>query len=375
MRTRTKGIRVVGDDRIIEKQYKGERIFQRLGKVSQGEAEAWLRARQATIDGQRRQELRRGSERLFADGAGKYLIECAARQVRTLDTISNHIALLLPFIGKLSMADVCNEALEAFKDERILEDKVKNATVNRSLEVVRTVMNRAARVWRDNGKPWLASAPLIEMLNEEQQRRPPYPITWAEQAILMPALPAHLQRPVLFALNSGARDNNVCGLRWDWEKRVPEIERSVFVIPAAEFKGQRDHVLILNDVAWSIVETCRGKHDDYVFVYRREREVHLDREPVMQYRRIDTLNNTGWQRARDSVGLTQVRIHDLRHTYGQRLRDAGVSDEDRALLLGHAIEGMPQHYASATVARLVELANKAQFTVDRTTLLRVVNGR
>jgi hypothetical protein len=130
MRTRTKGIRVVGDDRIIEKQYKGERIFQRLGKVSQGEAEAWLRARQATIDGQRRQELRRGSERLFADGAGKYLIECAARQVRTLDTISNHIALLLPFIGKLSMADVCNEALEAFKDERILEDKVKNATVN-----------------------------------------------------------------------------------------------------------------------------------------------------------------------------------------------------------------------------------------------------
>ena len=67
-------------------------------------------------------------------------------------------------------------------------------------------------------------------------------------------------------------------------------------------------------------------------------------------------------------------MHDLRHTYGQRLRDAGVSEEDRALLLGHAIEGMPQHYVTATVSRLVDVANKVQLTVDRTTLLRVVNG-
>ena len=67
-------------------------------------------------------------------------------------------------------------------------------------------------------------------------------------------------------------------------------------------------------------------------------------------------------------------MHDLRHTFGQRLRDAGVAEEDRALLLGHAIAGMPQHYATATIARLVAAANKANETRDRTTLLRVVNG-
>lgn len=69
-----------------------------------------------------------------------------------------------------------------------------------------------------------------------------------------------------------------------------------------------------------------------------------------------------------------MRVHDLRHTFGQRLRDAGVVEEDRALLLGHAIQGMPQHYATATIARLVEAANKVQETRDRTTLLRVANG-
>ena len=51
-----------------------------------------------------------------------------------------------------------------------------------------------------------------------------------------------------------------------------------------------------------------------------------------------------------------------------------MSEEDRALLLGHAVTDMPQHYASATVARLVEVANQVARTVDRTTLLRVVNG-
>jgi integrase len=373
MRTRTRGIRLEGVERIVDKQYRGERIFSRLGQVSQDEAEAWLRSRQAGIDVEQEQLSRRGSERLFADGAAKYLIECQQRQVRTLEWVAYHVKLLLPYVGAMPIGDVCNESFEAFKEDR-LEEGVKNATVNRSLVVARAVLNRAARVWRDDGKPWLASSPLIEVMDEAEQRRQPYPVSWAEQGMLIPALPNHLQRPVLFAINTGARDSNVCGLRWEWEVPVPELKRSVFLIPAAEFKGKRDHVLILNDAAWKIVEACRGQHPEFVFVYRRERVKNFDQVPAMEYHRIGGMNNTGWQRARELVGLTKVRVHDLRHTFGQRLRDAGVSEEDRALLLGHAIEGMPQHYASATVARLVEAANKVQHTVDRTTLLRVVNG-
>ena len=94
----------------------------------------------------------------------------------------------------------------------------------------------------------------------------------------------------------------------------------------------------------------------------------------MNYSRVHTMNNTAFQNARRAAKLERVRVHDLRHTFGQRLRDAGVSEEDRALLLGHAITGMPQHYATATIARLVEAANKVKQTLDRTTLLRVVNG-
>ena len=40
----------------------------------------------------------------------------------------------------------------------------------------------------------------------------------------------------------------------------PEVGHSVFVIPPEAFKARRPHIVILNDVAWSIIESPRGKH-------------------------------------------------------------------------------------------------------------------
>lgn len=110
----------------------------------------------------------------MADAARKYLIECRTREVRTLDLVSFHVQLLLPYIGTLPLREVCNESLEQFKLER-QDDGKKNSTINRSLEVVRSTLIRAARVWREDGEPWLTVPPLIEMLDERAQKREPYP--------------------------------------------------------------------------------------------------------------------------------------------------------------------------------------------------------
>lgn len=133
-------------------------------------------------------------------------------------------------------------------------------------------------------------------------------------------------------------------------------------------------MLVLNDVAWKIIEGCRCGHGEFVFVWRRERVKNFDLESVMPYGPINTMNNTAFQNARREASLAKIRVDDLRRTFGQRLRDDGVAEEDRALLLGHALSGMPQHCATATIARLVEADNKVRGACDRTTLLRVVNG-
>jgi site-specific recombinase XerD len=48
----------------------------------------------------------------------------------------------------------------------------------------------------------------------------------------------------------------------------------------------------------------------------------------------------------------------LRHPFATRLRAAGVAEEDRCALLGHAVRTIPQLYATADVGRLVGLANR-----------------
>jgi integrase len=43
----------------------------------------------------------------------------------------------------------------------------------------------------------------------------------------------------------------------------------------------------------------------------------------------------------------RVRVHDLKHTFGRRLRAAGVSFEDRQDLLGHKSGRITTHYSQA----------------------------
>ncbi len=157
----------------------------------------------------------------------------------------------------------------------------------------------------------------------------------------------------LFTLNTGVRDDVVCSLRWEWEIQVPEIGVSVFEVPKRHVKGRkRSRILVCNSVAQSVVESVRGQHEDFVFVYRRERVKNVDLAPQMPYRAIETMNNTAWQRARREAGLGDLHVHDLRHTVGMRLREAGVPEGTIADILWHSTPSMTHHYS---VAQIVEL--------------------
>lgn len=376
--TRTKGISLGNDgSRTVNKVWRGERIFARLGQVSQEEAERWLATEISRLEAERKGECRRGDRPLFADCARRYLIESKSK--RSVEVIAWHIQLLLPYIGRLPIDMVHDGSLELFIEDRLSGGMIVDdgaplkpstpTTVNRSLEVVRTILNRAARSWRtDAGRPWLdMAAPLITMMTEDGRK--PYPIDWDEQDRLFKLLPAHLERMAMFDVNTGLRDENVVGLRWAWERWVPEVKRSVFIIPPSEFKTGVSHVVILNDVAWRIIEEQRrrrsdkadtGSTEDYVFTWKGHR--------------VGTMNNTAWQNARAKAGLSQVRIHDLRHTFATRLRLSGVRPEDRNALMGHGATSMAELYAAPEIGRLIKLANRSMNRQGTRTLLRVVNG-
>ena len=51
-------------------------------------------------------------------------------------------------------------------------------------------------------------------------------------------------------------------------------------------------------------------------------------------------------------------MHDLKHTFGRRLRAAGVSFEDRQDLLGHRSGRITTHYSGAELSKLIDAANQ-----------------
>jgi len=104
---------------------------------------------------------------------------------------------------------------------------------------------------------------------------------------------------------------------------------------------------------------------------------HLREDPVFpngRGRPVKHMCREAWRTARKKAGLPQVRVHDLKHTFGRRLRAAGVSFEDRQDLLGHKSGRITTHYSSAELENLIAAANKAcgqdGHKMDTLTILR-----
>ncbi|HID7093280.1 TPA: tyrosine-type recombinase/integrase, partial [Legionella pneumophila] len=225
------------------------------------------------------------------------------------------------------------------------KDEVSTRTINHGLMIVRRILNLAASEWMDEfGLTWLNSAPKIKLLPEPDLRKP-YPLSWDEQHKLFQQLPEHLKNMALFAVNTGCRDREICELRWDWEIQIPELPHIiVFIVPGELVKNGEERLIVCNETVREVIDGERGKHPTHVFSFKG--------------RPLSRMLSTGWRQAREKAKLPEVRVHDLKHTFGRRLRAAGVSFEDRQDLLGHRSGRITTHYSSAELQSLYQAANK-----------------
>jgi integrase len=160
--------------------------------------------------------------------------------------------------------------------------------------------------------------------------------------------PAH--HPCITGAGQGreAREAEVCGLRWEWERKIDGAP-SVFVLPPDCHKGgdyENYRLVVLNSVARAIVEARRDKHATHIFSSPRTKQ------PMTE------INKNAYTRARREAGLQQCRLHDLKHTFGARLKAAGIAHELRQVLLGHKNESVTTHYSRARIDELQEAVEK-----------------
>lgn len=369
----------------VNKVVNGQRICESTGTSSREEAEKFLihrleQLRKVNVYGER-------LTKTWRDAATRYLMEYKSQP--SIGLTATYLEQLDQFIGDLPLTHIDDESLEAFvdykQDEHILPSGRKgkpasNRTINIALERVIRILNVCNGKWRDEQKrPWLDVVPMIKKMSEKGGRKP-YPLDWEEQKYLFKELPDHLQKMALYKVNTGCREQEVCKLRWDYEIKVPELDTSVFLIPE-EFggrhlfsgvKNREVRVVILNDVAKSVIEGQRGKSKVWVFP--------LEGEPIHR------MNSTAWKNARVRAAeawesekgipahpsFASIRVHDLKHTFGRRLKAANVTTEDRKNLLGHKIKDVTELYSSSEIDSLINAANKVSTTDSRSPTLTVL---
>jgi integrase len=138
-------------------------------------------------------------------------------------------------------------------------------------------------------------------------------------------------------------------------------------LPETFTKTGTERVVTLNTLAKKVITSRRGINEKYVFTFKG--------------RPMTRLHNSGWRNAWRKTGLpvdsTVLKgVHNLRHTFGRRLRAAGVPIETRKALLGHSNGDITTHYSAAELSELIEASERVVRTdIAQTPTLTLARNR
>ena len=117
----------------------------------------------------------------------------------------------------------------AYLPKKRHKDGKKSKTFNIASGVLRLLLKLASGKWRhSNGLTWLETMLIIENVKWQDARKP-FTLSYDNQAKLFKYLPGHIQPMVLFKVNTGCSEQEVCQLRWEWECGLLGSDEIVFI--------------------------------------------------------------------------------------------------------------------------------------------------
>lgn len=212
-----------------------------------------------------------------------------------------------------------------------LSEGASNATTNRTLAVIRSILRRATHDWE-----WIDRHPKIKLLPEPKRR-----IRWLTQeeaSRLIAELPEHLAAMARFSLETGLRQANVTGLTW----HQVDLQRQCAWIHPDQAKAKKAIPVPLSQAAVSIIREQSGKHQEFVFTYKGSRIIQV--------------STKAWYKALDRAGIEDFRWHDLRHTWASWHVRNGTPLNVLQELGGWETQDMVQRYAHLSSNHLAEYA-------------------
>lgn len=255
----------------------------------------------------------------------------SVRHQNTRKRYASSIASLRAHFGDAKLTEISPERIEDFKDSR-LASKVRAATVNRDLAVLRRMLKIAERKWLINTTPFRE----VEMLEERKERRQPHILTFEEEKELLAVAPDHVRVLAILILDSGLRSGReALTLKWH---DIDFSDEAIRIRQSKTLAGIRSVPMSSRCKAelqkWRL--RLGPEFSEYVFANPQHPETHL-----RDVRR-------SWPRVLKAAGLEYFWLYDLRHTFASRLTAAGVSPIFVAQIMGHSSSSsILQTYAKA----------------------------
>jgi integrase len=227
------------------------------------------------------------------------------------------------FKGK-SFHEISPMQVERAKRDR--REGHKASTVNLELSVLCRIFNLAVENGYTNQNPTTK----VRRLRDEE-RRARY-LTREEELPLRATLSEkypHLLPLLDLALNTGMRLREMILLR----ASEVDFAKGAINLPAERTKEKRRKVLPLNPAALEVLRALAAEADGDRLFGRGYEASYVERQ---------------WKAACQEAGVTDLHIHDLRHTFATRLAEAGITETTIMGLLGHSSLRMTTRYTHAT---------------------------
>ena len=306
----------------------GERVRRSAETGSKAEAQEFHDRLKA--EAWRQQKLEEAPRRSWNDAVVRWCKEQSHKVTAEEDKAK--LRWLHQHLGGKELDTINRDMIERISQAK-LDDGCSNATVNRTLALVRSILRKCVREWQ-----WLDRAPTVRML-KEPTRRIRY-LTHAEADRLLVELPQHLRDMAAFSLASGLRAANVTGLRWS----AVDLDRRLAWVHPDEAKARRAIPVPLNGEAVAVLQKQIGKHREVVFTFKGK--------PVEQ------VSTAAWYKALGRAGIENFRWHDLRHTWASWHIQGGTPLNVLQELGGWASYSMVQRYAHLAADHLAPWAER-----------------
>ena len=255
----------------------------------------------------------------------------------------SRIRNLLPYFGAMRMSDIEKRDVVQLINDQL--PSYKPGSINRVIILLRYMFNLAIK-WEVEGvsRNPTAGIPLLKEDNHVERF-----LSSEEAKALLIAIKNSknpmLQHIISMLILTGARKREVLDAKWE----DFDMERNIWRIPTT--KAGKARIVPLSDTASVLLIKLRQrKRCAYAFA----NPVTLKPYSSVYY---------SWHTARKKAGLSDVRVHDLRHSFASFLVNAGRSLYEVQTLLGHTQIKTTQRYAHLSTTSLRSASNEISLAV------------